>query len=49
MAIASLAADNMLIDLNSMEYIDLAKPWWSQNLMSQSSVKWKLYFASGDI
>ena len=49
MAIASLAADNMLIDLNSMEYIDLAKPWWSQNLMSQSSVNGKLYFASGDI
>ena len=49
MAIASLAADNMLIDLNSTEYIDLAKPWWSQNLMSQSSVNGKLYFASGDI
>lgn len=49
MAIASLAADNMLIDLNSTEYIDLAKPWWSQNLMAQSSVNGKLYFASGDI
>ena len=49
MAITSLAADNMLIDLNSTEYIDLAKPWWSQNLMSQSSVNGKLYFASGDI
>lgn len=49
MAIASLAADNMLIDLNSTKYIDLTKPWWSQNLMAQSSVNGKLYFASGDI
>ena len=49
MAIASLAADGMLVDLNSTKYIDLTKPWWSQNLMAQSSVNGKLYFASGDI
>lgn len=49
MAIASLAADGMLVDLNSTEYFDMTKPWWSQNLMAQSSVNGKLYFASGDI
>lgn len=49
MAIASLAADGMLTDLTGTKYIDLEKPWWSKNLMGQSSVGEKLYFASGDI
>ena len=49
MAVATLAANGMLTDLTGTKYIDLEKPWWSKNLMDQSSVGGKLYFASGDI
>ncbi len=49
MAIANLAAGGMLYNLNETEYLDFSKPWWSKNLIEQSSIDGKLYFASGDI
>ncbi len=49
MAIANLAADGMLYDLNETAYLDFSKPWWSDSLQKESTVNGKLFFASGDI
>ena len=49
MCFPTLAAQGMLIDLLSTQYIDMEKPWWCSQLLKQSIVKGKLYFATGDI
>lgn len=36
-------------DLKNVQYLDFDKPWWSDTLSSVSTVKDRLYFASGDI
>lgn len=46
---ASLAVANMLIDLNSLDYLNFNKPWWPQSLQSEATCGGKLYFCSGDI
>ena len=49
MCFATLAAQGMLNDLLQTDYIDMEKPWWSSQLLKQSVVNKKLYFATGDI
>ena len=44
-----LAADNILLDLNTVEYIDLEKPWWDQRANSDLTVAGKLFYTTGDI
>ncbi len=49
MAGASLAAKEMLIDLNTLDHIDFTKPWWPSSLQDEATCAGKLYFCSGDI
>lgn len=49
MCFPTLAAQGMLNDLLPTEYIDMEKPWWSSQLVKQSAVNGKLFFATGDI
>ena len=49
MCFATLAAQGMLNDFLQTDYIDMEKPWWCSQLLKQSIVKGKLYFATGDI
>ena len=43
------ATQNLYADLNSMEYLDFSKPWWSSKLLSTAQIGNRLYFVSGDI
>lgn len=45
----NLACDNFLLDLNSVEYLDLEKPWWDQRANSDLNIGGKLFFTTGDI
>ncbi len=41
--------EDALIDLNSVEYLDLDKPWWSQHFISEASIGDNLYLTTGSI
>lgn len=45
----SLLSNRQLIDLNTLEGIDLSNPWWDQNLVKNCSIGGRNYFATGDI
>ena len=45
----SLANQGFLLDLNTVENIDLTKPWWDSNSNDGFSICNKLYFTVGDI
>ena len=45
----SLMQNQLLLDLNSLEYTDLTQPWWDQTMRENCSVAGKNYFATGDI
>lgn len=47
--IRTLAADGMLLDLNTVPYMDLSKPWYDQNAGEQMSIAHKLYATVGDM
>ena len=49
MAMANLASAGTLIDLTGLDHLNFSQPWWSESLLTQSTVNGKLYFASGDI
>lgn len=49
MAAGTLAMNNLICDLYSLEYADFEKPWWSQSLIDGSELNGKLYFATGDL
>lgn len=44
-----LFVQNLLTDLNDVNYLDFSKPWWPGQLTEAASVGKKLGFASGDI
>lgn len=44
-----LASNNILLDLNTVEYLDLEKPWWDQRANSDLTVVGKLFYTTGDI
>ena len=45
----TLAVQNALLDLLSLQYPEIEQPWWSQKMMDISKIGGKLYFATGDI
>jgi len=46
---STLALEDMIVDLNSVETIDLTKPWWDQNAVNDLSIAGRVYFTCGDI
>ncbi len=38
-----------LIDLNSVEYLNLDKPWWDQNVNESLSFNGKIFFTTGEM
>ncbi len=46
---AKLVINNLAYNLLNVEYLDLEKPWWPDNLMSEAMFDNRLYFVSGDI
>lgn len=48
MGIASLAYNDLLLNLNELEYLDFSKPWWSQKINDVLTVNGKTYNAFGD-
>lgn len=46
---ASVLPKNLLLDLNSIQTLDLSASWWDQNAVSSLSLGGKLYGAVGDI
>lgn len=48
-AMPQIAQQNVLYNLNDIEYLDLSKPWWHQMFIENAEVYGKLYAISGDI
>ena len=46
---SGLAIGSYLLDLNTVEYIDLSKPWWDQNVNNMLSFYDCVYFSVGEI
>lgn len=47
--IESLQSSNYLINLNSVEYLDLTKPWWDKRSVEDLSIAGNLFGVTGDI
>ena len=45
----NLAGDGMLMELHSVPYMDLSKPWYDQNANEQTSLDGKLFATVGDM
>lgn len=45
----NLAGDGMLMELHSVPYMDLSKPWYDQNANEQLSIDGKLFATVGDM
>ena len=45
----TLMQDQLLVDLNDLEYLDLSQPWWDQTMRKNCSISGSNYFATGDI
>lgn len=45
----SHAQNGMLIDLNTLPYIDFDQPWWDSNIKNDMSIGGKTYLMTGDI
>jgi ABC-type glycerol-3-phosphate transport system substrate-binding protein len=43
------AVAGLFADLAAIPELDLSNPWWDQNLVNETSVMNKVYYASGDI
>ena len=46
---ATLAQNQLIVDIKGIPHIDLDKPWWDKNAENELSIKNKLYFTTGDI
>ncbi|MBR5454065.1 MAG: hypothetical protein IKV54_08295 [Clostridia bacterium] len=46
--ISKNAIGNALLDLKTVENLDLDKPWWSRDFNEKAEMKDKLYFTTGD-
>ena len=44
-----LATEGMYLDVNSLNYLDLDKPWWNQQSREELELFNTLYFLTGDI
>ena len=47
--IPSLSLEGLFLDLNNVDYLDLAQNWWSQSAVKELQLGGKLYFVTGDI
>lgn len=47
--VATLAYNGYLADLNSIEYLDLTKPYWDQRANEDLSMNGKMYYTTGEI
>ena len=41
--------NDYLVDLNTVEYLNLAKPWWDQNANANLSFNGKIFFTTGEL
>ena len=41
--------NNLIVDLNEVEYLDLTKPWWDQNANENLSFGNKIFFTTGEL
>ena len=48
-AAGGAATQNLYVDLNSVDYLDLSKPWWPSSISETTTIGDKLYFTTGDI
>ncbi len=46
---SGLAIEGYLLDLNTIETIDLTAPWWDANAVNDLSISNKVFFTCGDI
>ena len=46
---AGLASQGLYMNLLDLNYLDLDKPWWNQNLIKNATINGSLYMATGDI
>ena len=46
---SGLALNNYLLDLTTLEHINLSQPWWDQNVNSMLSFYDRIYFSVGEI
>ncbi len=46
---SSLATQGLLLDLNTIPYVDLKQPWWDQRANSDLSINNKLYMTVSDL
>lgn len=46
---AKLVINNLCYNLTKVDYLDLEKPWWPENLTKEAMFDDRLYFVSGDI
>ena len=47
--IPALSLEGLFLDLNQMNYLDLAQRWWSDSAVRELQIGNKLYFVTGDI
>ena len=47
--VATLAFNGYIRDLNTIEHLDLSKPYWDQKANQDLSMKGKMYYTTGDI
>lgn len=48
-AVRKLAPEGLLVDLNTMPYMDLSHPWYDQNSMESLSIGGKTFAVTGDM
>ena len=48
-AAGGAATQELYVDLNSVEYLDLSKPWWPTSISETATIGDKLYFTTGHI
>ena len=47
-SLATLASDGLLVDLRTLNNLDLEAPWWNQDANTAFSIGDKLFFTTGD-
>ncbi len=47
--IPSLSLEGLLLDLQSLPYLDLVQPWWNQSAVEELQIAEKLHFVTGNI
>lgn len=44
-----LGSKKFLTDISAINYIDLTKPWWDQNVLKSTAIAKKVYYATGEL